>query len=52
MIEQEAAINLMYLLDLSEDPANSVGYFNELNQYLSDQGCTFRILRRNFANFR
>ena len=41
MIEQEAAINLMYLMELSEDPANTIRYFEELNQYLSAQGCTF-----------
>jgi len=41
MIEQEAAINLMYLMELSEDPANTSRYFEELNQYLSDEGCTF-----------
>jgi len=41
MIEQEAAINLMYLMELSEDPASAVKYFEELNQYLSDEGCTF-----------
>ena len=40
MIEQEAAINLMYLVELSKDPANAVRYFEELNQYLSAKGCT------------
>ena len=41
MIEQEAAINLMYLMELSEDPASTARYFEELNRYLSDEGCTF-----------
>ncbi len=41
MIEQEAAINLMYLMELSEDPASTARYFEELNQYLGDEGCTF-----------
>jgi glutathionylspermidine synthase len=41
MLEQEAAINLMYLMELSEDPASTAQYFEELNQFLSDEGCTF-----------
>ncbi len=41
MIDQEAAINLMYLMELSEDPDSTARYYKELTQYLSDQGCTF-----------
>ena len=41
MLDQEAAINMMYLMELSDDPAGAVQHFDDLNRYLIDHGCTF-----------